>query len=99
MAASSSSPRHDRSYSRRCPPIRPPRRGAEQRLARVLSCHPVLTWYFDGMRDSHFGDGYADGWRMRNPGMDDGWIRRNDIANSLNSFNDGIPEKIASPPR
>ena len=58
-----------------------------------------MTWYFDGMRDSHFGDGYADGWRMRNPGMDDGWIRRNDIANSLNSFNDGIPEKIASPPR
>ena len=28
---------------------------------------------------------------------DDGWIRKNDVANSLNSFNDGNPEKTASP--
>ena len=27
------------------------------------------------------------------PRLDHGWIRRNDVANSLNSFNDGILEK------
>ena len=45
------------------------------------------------MCNAYFRDEYADGWTMRNPGMDDGWIRRNDVANSLNSFNDGILEK------
>ena len=47
------------------------------------------------MYDRYFGAGYADEWRRHNPregGVDDdGWIRRNDVANSNNAFN-RIPE-------
>ena len=66
-------------------------------LVLVLARRPVLVRYFGAIYDRYFGPGYADEWRRRNPGGgggDDGWIRKNDVANSNNAFN-RIPEITA----
>jgi hypothetical protein len=62
-------------------------------LPRVLSCRPLLKQiYFEGMCDAYFGDGYADGWRMRNPKVGprmDTQERRRQLAQFIQRRNSG----------
>ncbi|KAL7536099.1 hypothetical protein ACHAXR_011244 [Thalassiosira sp. AJA248-18] len=68
-------------------------------LVLVLSKHSRLMKYFQWMYDQYFGEDYTAAWQSRYPGEGASesadWIRKNNVVNALNSFNQ-IPEATST---